>query len=345
MTRPTIADVAQAANVSKSTVSRVLSGNAEYMRSQTRAKVEKAIADLGYRPSRVARSLVSKRTYTAAILISDVGNPFYPEVIHGVEDTALTHGYDIFLCNTNYDIARGLTFVRSLIDKQVDGVLIMSSSMSDEWLAELTRHNIATVVLDWNVPNPPPNVGIIGVEYRPGIQAAVDHLIELGHRHFAHVSGPLDLQTSHSRRNAFLQALAGHNIDPAQVITVEGNLRPDGGRKALPELLSHSQRPTAIFAANDLTAMGLVRAARAQQLQVPHDLSVIGLDDISLITDMEPPLTTVALPRYEIGQIAMDMLLELLQTLPDPPDYRYRQVETYLVQRQSTASAPKNYDA
>lgn len=339
MSRPTIADVAQAAGVSKSTVSRVLSGNVDYMRPQTRARVEQAIAELGYRPSRVARSLTSKRTYTAALLVSDVGNPFYPEVIHGVEDLALSHGYDVFLCNTNYNTARGLTFVRSLADKQVDGVLIMSSSMSDEWLAELARHAIPTVVLDWDLPNPPPTVGIIGVDYRPGIYAAVEHLLALGHTRFAHVSGPLHLRTSHLRRDAFLQALSGHGIDPDGVVTIEGNLRINGGRAALAQLLALPRPPTAVFAANDLTAMGLVRAARARGLRVPQDMSVVGLDDIWLVADMEPPLTTVALPRYEIGRIAMDMLLGLLQTPPAAP---YRQVQTWLVTRDSTAAPPEN---
>jgi LacI family transcriptional regulator len=337
MSRPTIADVAQTAGVSKSTVSRVLSGSADYMRPDTQARVEQAIAELGYRPSSVARSLTSKRTYTAALLVSDVGNPFYPEVIHGVEDVALAHGYDVFLCNTNYDTARGLTFVRSLVDKQVDGVLIMSSSVSDEWLDELARHAIPTVVLDWDLPNPPPTLGIIGVDYEPGIRAAVDHLLALGHTRFAHVSGPLHLRTSHLRRDAFLQALARRDIAPNQIVTIEGNLRIDGGRAALADLLALPQPPTAVFTANDMMAMGLVRAARGRGLRVPQDMSVVGLDDVWLVADMEPPLTTVALPRYEIGQIAMQMLLNLLEDLPQPAASHFRQVETCLVQRDSTA--------
>ncbi|RME73009.1 MAG: LacI family transcriptional regulator [Chloroflexi bacterium] len=337
MPRPTIADVARRAGVSKSTVSRVLSGNVEYMRPDTKARVEQAIAELGYRPSHLARSLTSKRTYTAALLVSDVGNPFYPEVIHGVEDVALSHGYDIYLCNTNYDVSRGLNSIRSLIDRQVDGILIMSSSMTDEWLEELVQHSIPTVVLDWVLTNPPPTVGIIGVDYRPGIQAAVEHLLALGHRRFAHVSGPLHLPTALARRDAFLHALAAHGINPSQVAIIEGNFRVDGGRAAMDELLSLPQMPTAVFTGNDMMAMGLVRASRARGLQVPRDISVVGLDDIWLVADMEPPLTTVALPRYEIGQMAMRMLLDLLKRPPASP---YQQVETRLVCRQSTAAPP-----
>ncbi len=341
MSRSTIADVAQLAGVSKSTVSRVLSGNAEYMRKETFSRVEGAIAELGYRPSSIARSLTSKRTFTAGILVSDVSNPFYPEVIHGVEDVALVHNYDIFLCNTNYNIDRGMTFIRSLADKQVDGVLIMSSIMSNEWLLELAKYGIPAVVLDWKVQAVEGIVGVIDVDFNPGIQAAVDHLVKLGHRRFAHVSGPLHLQTSCSRRDAFLNALATHGIDTQQVTVIESNLQTDGGRQALAQLMKLPVRPTAVFAANDLMAMGIVRAVRANNMQVPADLSVVGLDNIWLIEDMEPPLTTVALPRYEIGQLAMQMLFDLLQ---EPqiaqPIYR-QQVETHFVIRQSTV-IPRN---
>jgi LacI family transcriptional regulator len=287
----------------------------------------------------VARSLKSKRTYTAGLLVSDVGNPFYPKVIYGVEDVALAHGYDVFLCNTNYDQKRGMTFVRSLVDKQVDGVLIMSSSMSDEWVRELVEQQIPVVILDWNVQPLAGVVGALDVNYEPGIRAAVDHLVELGHRRFAHISGPMTLPTSGMRQDAFLNALAAHNIDPQQTIIIEGDLRIDGGRKALLQLLNAPQRPTAVFTANDLMAMGVVRAARAHNLRVPEDLSVVGLDDIWLVADMEPPLTTVALPGYEIGKTAMQMLFDLLQdfdTFPSGTVYA-KQVETSLIVRQSTA--------
>jgi len=337
VSRSTIADVAQLAGVSKSTVSRVLSGNAEYMRDETRRRVEQAIAELDYRPSSVARSLVSKRTFTAGILVSDIANPFYPEVINGVEDVALGQNYNIFLCGTNYDLDRGMTFVRLLIDRQVDGVLIMSSTMSDEWVRELARHNVPVVVLDWEPHDITGTVGAIGVDFEPGIRAAIDHLVSLGHTRIAHISGPPHLRTSHLRQEAFLRATAAHNLNPQAVTIIEGDLRIDGGKRALTHLLRLPERPTAVFAANDLMAMGLVRAARTNGLRVPNDLSVIGLDNIWLIEDMEPPLTTVALPRYEIGQLAMKMLLTLLnEPHVAQPIYR-QQVATHFVIRQSTA--------
>lgn len=339
MSRATIADVARIAKVSKSTVSRVLSGNTDYMRDETRERVLGTIAALNYRPSGVARSLVLKRTHTVGLLISDVGNPFYSDVIHGAEDVAIAHGYGLFLCNTNYDLQRGWAYIQSLADKQVDGVLIMSSSMSDEWLLELARHQIPTVVVDWNVRHAVTSAfHVITQDFETGIREAVDHLVGLGHRRLAHVSGPLDLETSRIRRDAFLNALAVNGIDPTQVQVVEGNLRTDGGRHALAQLLELPIRPTAVFAANDLTAIGIIWAVRDCGLRVPEDLSVVGLDNIQLAAEITPALTTVALQRYELGRMSMQMLLDLRSPKqPRPERSSHSEMASHLVIRQSTA--------
>ncbi len=336
MSRPTIADVAKFAGVSKATVSRVLSGNYEYMRPKTKAQVEDAIEKLNYRPSSVARSLTSNRTNTAAILVSDVGNPFYADVIRGAEDGALKRQYDIFLCNTNYDLARGLSSLRSLIDKRVDGVLLMSSSMSELWLEELRRSNVPAVVLDWELKSH--DINTINIDYATGIEQAVAHLVAQGHQQLAHVSGPLALRTARERRDAFLQSAARHGLDAANIPVIEGNLQIDGGRTAIERILALPQRPTAVFAANDLTAMGVIAGARAAGVGVPDELSVIGLDNIWLAEQIDPPLTTVALPRYEIGRIATQLLFEQIDH-PDSKPVR-RVVETTLIIRKSSGTAP-----
>ena len=341
MPRPTIQDVAKAAGVSKATVSRVLSGNYEYMRSDTREKVELAVSRLGFRPSSTAQSLTSKRTHTVAILISDIGNPFYPDVIHGVEDIAFKNQYGIFLCNTNYDLDRGLALIRSLIDKRVDGVMLMSSTMSNDWLDELVQNGIPAVVLDWDTKLSGKSVSIIQVEYGVGIQEAVNHLVSLGHKNFAHVSGPLTWPTSRTRRDEFINALKFHNISSENVPVIEGNLLIDGGRQAAVTLAGLIERPTAIFAANDLTAMGVMTELKAQGLRVPEDVSVVGLDDIFLASQTDPQLTTVALPRREIGELAMKMLLQLFKTGNDADVLpAIEKVETSLVIRSSTSKAP-----
>ena len=331
MTTPTIEDVAAAAGVSKATVSRVLSGTFAHIRPETRRRVEEAIASLNYRPSAVARSLTSHRTFTVGMLVSDVANPFYGDVIHGVEDEAIAAGYNVLLANTNYNLHRGLALVRSLIDRRADGALIMSSSASEEWLEELARAEVPAVVLDWSGGGPD-GVSSIEVDFRPGIAAAAEHLVGLGHKRFAHVAGPLHLQTSRDRRDAFLDALAGHSIPPDRVLVATGPLTIEGGREAWALLREQPHAPTAVFCANDLMALGVLSAARGDGLRVPGDLSIVGLDDIWLAAQFDPPLTTVALPRYEIGGLAMRMLLELLGGATPAR----RVVNTTLVLRRST---------
>lgn len=311
MTIPTIEDVAAAAGVSKATVSRVLSGTFTHIRPATRKRVEDAIKALNYRPSAVARSLSSHRTYTVGMLVSDVANPFYGDVIHGVEDEAIAAGYNVLLANTNYDIGRGLALVRSLIDRRADGALIMSSSASDDWLEELASAAVPAVVLDW-AGREFEGVSRIEVDFRPGIQAAVAHLLAAGHKRFAHIAGPLDLKTSRDRRDAFLDALEAGGIPGASVLIATGQLTIEGGRTAWTLLREQPRCPTAVFCANDLMALGVLTAARNDGLRVPGDLSIVGLDDIWLSAQFDPPLTTVGLPRYEIGGLAMRMLLDLL---------------------------------
>jgi LacI family transcriptional regulator len=335
-----MADVAELAGVSKSTVSHVIN-ETRHVEDGTKQRVVEAIRQLDYRPSSIARSLVLKRTNTAGLLISDIGNAFYHEVVFGVEDVALAHDYNVFLFNASYNLERSLKYIHSMIHKQVDGVLFMSSRMSTELVRELRRHDIPAVILDWE-EHDMEGTAALEVDYETGIRQAVGHLVALEHERFAHVSGPLDLWTARVRRDTFLHSLQGHGIDPAAVTVAEGNLRMNGGRLALRQLLQIDPRPTAVFAANDLTALGIILEAREQGLGVPEDLSVIGLDNIEMSEQMVPALTTVALPRYEIGSRAMTMLLELLKTSEEMRDERKgmrRQISTSLIVRESTGPA------
>jgi DNA-binding LacI/PurR family transcriptional regulator len=333
MSISTIDDVAAAAGVSKATVSRVISGTFTHIRPETRRRVEEAIAALNYRPSAVARSLSSSRTFTVGMLVSDVANPFYGDVIHGVEDEAITAGYNVLLANTNYNLERGLALIRSLIDRRADGVLIMSSSASDAWLEELARAAMPAVVLDW-ARRDIDAVSCVEVDFRPGIVEATAHLLALGHRRLGHVAGPLNLKTSRDRRDAFLDALEAGGVARGRVLVATGELTIEGGREAWCLMREERHTPTAVFCANDLMALGVLSAARAEGLRVPGDLSIIGLDDIWLAAQFDPPLTTVALPRYEIGALSMRMLLDLLRGASP----ERRTVSTSLVLRKSTAA-------
>ena len=333
MSRPTIADVARLAATSTATVSRVVNDDTRYVRAATRDRVAAAIAELGYRPSALARSLVSRRSKTIGLLVSDIANPFYPEVVRGVEEAAVSRGYSVLLGNTGYSADRALDLARSFADRQADGVILMSSSLSPSVLEELTARQVPVVVVDSPLEGLPAGVHSIAVDYESGIAEAAGHLLALGHRRFAHLAGPIDLPTARRRRDAFLAALAERGIDPNSVAVVEGNLRIDGGRRAIDRILDLPELPTAVFAANDLSAIGLLWAARDRGIRIPDDLSIVGLDDIQLALEVSPPLTTVALPRQDLGQLALAALVE------EPPAAALA-VATRLVVRGSTGPCP-----
>lgn len=336
---PTIADVAAAAGVSMATVSRVLSGSKAPIRPETRERVLEAAKALNFRPNAVARGLSGKRTYTVGVLVSDIGNPFYADVIKGVEDAGLPEGYSLFLGNTNFDLARGTTLVHSLIDRRVDGVVILFSRASEEWLTLLAEHNICASIVDRDPALSHLGAVSISVDFEPGIRAAVDHLVALGHRRFAHVSGPLNLHTSLRRREAFLAALEARGIKRSQVYSVEGDFHIEGGRAAAKRLFGRQTWPTAVFTANDLMAIGVAGEARDRDLRIPEDLSIIGLDDIWQAGYHTPPLSTVAMPRYEIGFLAMSSLIKQLRLKEEERNGPLElEVRTQFISRKSTAS-------
>jgi LacI family transcriptional regulator len=342
MAKITIDQVAKAAGVSKSTVSRVLSDSPQYMKDETRQRVMEAIETLNYRPSSVARSLVSKRTHTVGLLVSDVSNPFYPQVIHGVEDIAVEHQYEIYLCNTNYDLKRGKRFIDSLVDKQVDGVILMTSKMDEAWIETLYQNHIPAVVADWYSSTlVQPMAGTIHFDFDQGIQQAVSRIVALGHKRIGHVCGPLDLWTARVRRQAFLRALQRNGIHLPAELEVTGNFQIDGGRRGLGQLLKSSTLPTVVFADNDLMALGVLWEARDRGIMVPETLSVVGLDNIALGAQVSPALTTVALPQYEIGSEAMLMLMSIIKE-DSEEKINYDEIEmlikSRLVERESLAT-------
>ena len=337
MKRVTIKDVALRSGVSKSTVSHVVN-QTRFVEDATKQKVLRAIRELNFRPSSIARSLVSQRTGTAGLLISDVGNPFYHDVILGVEEVAIANGYSIFLCNTGYDLSRGLEAIHSLVDRLVDGIMFMSSNMNIDMIKEVYANSIQSVVLDWGGTNVSEMAATITIDFNIGICEAARHLVELGHERIAFAGGPSSLWTAKIRKQAFLEATTACQPTVKGIILSEGNLRIEGGYQAFEELSCLSPRPTAVIAANDLIALGIMWAARNAGYNLPEELSIIGLDDIDLASRVTPALTTIALPRYEIGRLAMNNLLALIREHSQPKNNQI--VATRLIVRESTTRAP-----
>lgn len=320
MPRVKIDDVARAANVSTATVSYVIN-NTRFVDPEKRERVMQAVKALGYRPNPMAKRLASNRTHTVALLISDIGNPFYVDVIRGIEAVAHEKDYSVYLFNTNYQLERAKKSIESIIDLHADGALIMTSRLSEDLLRQLVDNDINVVVLENEAKVE--RIGTISINFEKGIRQAVEHLTNLGHYEIGYVSGSLDLWTARLRQDLFQKVLSEVGLEP--VNPVQGNLKVDGGRAAFHELkdMGEMKRPTAVVTANDLTALGILWEAQRMEVKVPDKLSIIGLDNIPLVSEITPSLTTIALPSEDIGITAMTLLWEMIETVQQglPIDY------------------------
>jgi LacI family transcriptional regulator len=331
----TIKDVAKRAGVGIATVSRTLHGSSQ-VSPETAARVLAAVEELGYRPNTTAQSLVSGRSHMLGLVVSDITNPFFPELVKGFEDVALQNGYDVLVASTNYDPARTALCVQRMIERKIDGVAIMTSEVDASLTDTLARRKVPLVFLD--VGRVGKGVSNVKVDYGIGIVQAVEHLSGLGHRRIAFISGPDLLASARERRDMFITRLK----DPSsgvrrEILIEEGNHRVDGGLEAMRRLLDHVPRPTAVIASNDLTAIGAMRAIRQRGLRVPEDISVVGFDDIQMAEYTEPPLTTVRLLRIEVARLACDALVQSIRSHGAGVEFR---MGTALVVRCSTAKVP-----
>lgn len=311
----TSSDVAHRAGVSAMTVSRVVN-NSGYVSGPTRSRVERAIAELGYVPNALARQLRSKRTKTLALVVSDISNPFFTTIARGVEDVAAPRGFSVMYCNTDESEKEEAQYVLMLIERQVDGVLLVPARSSGTSFRLLHAHRIPVVVLDRRVAAR--RVDCVRTDSEAGAHALTRHLLALGHRRIAVLTGRRTISTSVERVAGCRRAMeeAGLALDDELVryggFTFGNPNQADGYRMVQELLASASPRPTAIFAANNFIAFGAIRALHETGLRVPEDMSVVAFDDLPSEWVMEPILTVAAQPAYEIGRRAATMLLDRL---------------------------------
>jgi LacI family transcriptional regulator len=308
---PTISDVAKRAGVSPATVSRVIRG-AQNVHPATRKKVERAIEELGYVPSAVAQSLRSKRTRSLALVVSDITNNFWTTIARGVEDVAHHRGYSLLLGNTDESLARQAHYLDFLIRQQVDGIIIAPYDSDAHNLDKLRTRNIPTVVIDRRIRDW--DVDSVRGDSVSGARALVKHLIQLGHTRIAVISGPSNTSTAEDRIAGYYVAMtdAGVPVDPSLV--KRGEFRSQSGTDLALELLDRDQAPTAIFAANNLIAMGVIDAVGKRGLKIPQDIALVCFDDLPNTSRLFPFLTVVAQPVYEIGVNAAQLLLSRLDS-------------------------------
>ena len=308
--RATIADVAARSGVSTATVSRVLSG-AVPAREATRERVLSAARDLDYRPSGVARALKRAETRTIGLLITDIGNPFFPQIVRAVEDEAHARGLGVVLCNASDDPSRELAYLELLLERRVDG-LIVASARTTRRLATLLESVPMPVVLV-NAATRGSSLPGITTAHRRGARLAAEHLLALGHRRIAHISAPFrHAAAARLRLAGVTDALVAAGIDPSSLLVVDGDEHVEGGARAMEVLLSERDVPSGVLCYNDLTAVGAVRGARAAGLRVPQDISIVGFDDIELASWTDPPLTTVRQPTEAMGRWAVERLIAAL---------------------------------
>ena len=300
-----IREVAKRAGVSTATVSRVVNGTAP-VDARTEKRVRAAIQRTGYYPNTHARTLGTGKSHIYGLIISDIENPFFPELVKCFERLAVEHSHEVLIANTDYQPERMEICVRRMLERKVDGVAIMTSEMDPELIQMLSGRGIPIVFLDTGAVGP--GISNISLDYDSGVDQAMDHLTSLGHRRIAFVSGPANLASARTRYEAFLASLRRKKLKCSEEFIRAANHRFDGGYAAMSEILKLPVLPTAVLASNDLTAIGIMGAIYAAGLRVPEDISVVGFDDIALSSFMPPPLTTIRLSRAEIAEFAFNSL-------------------------------------
>jgi LacI family transcriptional regulator len=326
-----ILQVAKRANVSTATVSRVLNGFPG-VREKTVARVRRAIAEMNYVPNQNARGLRAGRTRLFGLIVSDVNNPFFPELIDAFEALASAQGIEVIFTHTNYDPKRLHNCIRRMIERNVDAIAVMTSEVEEESLQQAVRAGVPVVLMNQRkLAEKYPN---ILVEYATGFREALDHLLALGHRDIGFIAGPQWLNSAQGRKEAFKAALRGHGLHVKNEWIATGDMRVEGGHAAMEKLLAQKPRPTAVLASNDLMAVGALQAAHAAKIRVPKELSIIGFDDIPIAAMVHPALSTIRHPRREVAARAFDSLRQILQgkeVAGAPP------LQPHLVVRDSTA--------
>jgi len=334
---PDIRTVASLAKVSIATVSRTINGSPLVSERLTK-RVWQAIKQLNYFPNTHARTLVSGRSRLLGIIVENVTNPFFPELIQSFEEIAVRNGYEILVSSSNSDPAVLTNCVRRMLERKVDGVAVMTFGEEESVLDQLVHRNVPMVLAEFRLDDP--KTSTILLDYLTGIRAAVNHLHALGHRGIAFLAGPHYLHSAVTRENDFRSAMqsAGLAVQKKWVIECDHTLK--GGMAGFAQLQKLPARPTAIVCSNDMTAIGVLRAAYAEGVRIPQDLSVIGLDDIDFAEYTLPPLTSIRLSRADLAHAAFDALRARIEDPANPRMPREFLVSTSLVERESTAKPP-----
>jgi len=329
-----IRDVADLANVSTATVSHVFNGT-RYVSPELTERVQAALLELDYQPDAVARSLRRGETLTIGLIVPDLEIPFFASVAYSIERAASNHDYNIILCNSDWQQTRESLHLQNLITRQVDGLICISAGMNIAQIEPIV--NMGTPVVTFERYWLGSGLDAVGIDNHKGAYIATKHLLEMGHKQIAVILG-LAVSTiiNNERLGGYRRALLDAGIEPNPDYVFAGNYLPESGRKATEQILTLQERPSAIFAFNDLMAMGVLQVLGDKGIHVPKEIAVVGFDDIPLSQFTNPALTTIRQPLKEMGKLAVELLLHRIWS-DDPYEARHIKLEPELVIRTSTS--------
>jgi DNA-binding LacI/PurR family transcriptional regulator len=311
-----IEDVARRAGVSTATVSRVLSGK-PYVSDELRERVLETIRELNYRPSRVARSLRVQRSSIIGLIISDIQNPFFTSVVRAVEDVAQQRQYSVFLCNSDEDVDKELTYIELMLAEQVAGMIVSPTASGNEIYQRLVEMRVPVVAIDRRVEGVAMDM-VVGDNVQAA-RCAVSHLIESGYRRIGAVLGTPDVSTGAERYQGYVEALAAHGLPVLPELVQSGSPRSAQGYDLTLHLLRLPEPPDALFTGNNLLTVGALRAIHELQLRIPDDIGLAAFDEMDWMFLVKPALTVVMQPTYEMGRLAAELLLERIADPDRPP--------------------------
>jgi LacI family transcriptional regulator len=328
----TIKDVARKAGVAPSTVSRVINDKG-YVSPEAKKRVQDAVEELKFRPNSLARGLGGGQTQTIALILPDITNIFFPAIARSVEDAAMVQDYTVILCNSENDPVHEEEYLRILEQKSVDGIVIAGTGPKGSHIRRAIKKGIPIVLIDRRLDGAV--VDSVFCDNAAGSYLAVNHLLDEGHREVAFLGGPMDISTTREREDGYKLAHQERGLAVDRNLIRYGEFKYESGFQQMNEILNEGRRPTAVFAANDMLAIGANRAIEANNLKIPDDISLVGYDDILWAALEKPPLTTVAQPIYRMGMTACELLLERING-PEAREPRQIVLKPELVIRQST---------
>jgi DNA-binding LacI/PurR family transcriptional regulator len=329
--RISIKDIAVAAGVSHSTVSRALE-KSPLVRQETAENIQRIAQQMGYRVSAIARGLATNRTRTIGVVVTTIADPFVGEVVSGIEEAANEHGYSVFLANSNAEPEREINVVHSFEERRVEGIVVTASRVGALYIPMLSEMRVPVVLI--NNQRPGEFVHSVMIANVAASREATSHLIGLGHRRIAYLGDQFGYQSDTERFAGYREALEQADLPFQPGLVVHADGRPEGAMQAMERLLALPQLPTAVFCYNDMSALGALKRIRLSGLRVPDDISLVGFDDLFLAQYTDPPLTTVRQPKHYMGRLAMETLLRLLSGSTSEENVK---VPGELVIRESTA--------